>query len=188
MNNDEIEAVRESLGFIRSYGQMVSNRAYHAAHNDDPVWEKLVIENLAKKRYDRYGWVIYHPTIECAREADLVVKWFSGTGAGGQHRNKKQNSCRLTHVPSGIVVTAQTRDRKSSLAQATKELRERVDKLTRSGYSKRVEIERSTQRGSGMRGDKIRTYRFQDDSVTDHRTNRSAKASRVMRGAFDLLW
>ena len=44
------------------------------------------------------------------------------------------------------------------------------------------------QRGSGMRGDKIRTYRFQDDQVIDHNTGKTAKASKVMKGKFDLLW
>lgn len=48
--------------------------------------------------------------------------------------------------------------------------------------------DRKQQVGSGMRGDKIRTYRFQDDVVKDHNTDRTATVSKVMRGYFDLMW
>lgn len=48
--------------------------------------------------------------------------------------------------------------------------------------------DRKAQVGSGMRGDKIRTYRFQDDSVKDHQTGKSAKCSKVLAGYFDLMW
>ena len=44
------------------------------------------------------------------------------------------------------------------------------------------------QRGSGMRGDKIRTYRFQDDQVIDHQTGKTAKATKIMKGGMNLLW
>jgi peptide chain release factor 1 len=47
---------------------------------------------------------------------------------------------------------------------------------------------RKNQVGSGMRGDKIRTYRFQDNKVTDHLTSKSARCSEVLNGKFDLLW
>ena len=49
-------------------------------------------------------------------------------------------------------------------------------------------IDRKQQVGSGMRGDKMRTYRFQDDIVKDHNTDKIASVSKVMRGNFDLLW
>ena len=59
---------------------------------------------------------------------DLKIEWYSGTGAGGQHRNKHQNSARVTHIPSGIVVTAQCRSRQNSFEQAMTEIQHRVDK------------------------------------------------------------
>lgn len=48
--------------------------------------------------------------------------------------------------------------------------------------------DRKEQVGSGMRGDKIRTYRFQDNTVTDHLTGKTAQVDKVMKGRFDLLW
>ena len=55
-------------------------------------------------------------------------------------------------------------------------------------YNSTVASDRKQQVGSGMRGDKIRTYRFQDDVVKDHLTNKSANVKKVLAGNFDLLW
>ena len=121
-------------------------------------------------------------------DAHLRIEWYSGTGAGGQHRNKHQNSCRITHIPSGTVVTAQTRSRQSSLAQALQTVQETVDKLVKTSYNSSIASDRKQQVGSGMRGDKIRTYRFQDDVVKDHITDRAASVKKVLAGNFDLLW
>lgn len=119
---------------------------------------------------------------------DFRIEWYSGTGAGGQHRNKHQNSCRLTHIPSGVVATAQCRSRENSLEEAKATLLARVNSTHHGEAGKLEAANRKTQIGSGMRGDKIRTYRFQDDSVKDHQTNRSASISQVMNGNFHLLW
>jgi len=122
------------------------------------------------------------------QDADITTEWFSGTGKGGQHRNKHQNSCRLRHEPTGIVVTAQCRKRSQSYAEAHTELERRVrEQLDTQSQSERSAL-RSSQVGSGMRADKIRTYRFQDDQIKDHQTGRTAKCSQVMRGRFDLLY
>ena len=121
-------------------------------------------------------------------ERDLRIEWYSGTGAGGQHRNKHQNSCRITHLPTGIVATAQTRSRQNSLDQAKSTIFLMVDNLVKSVYNKDLASDRKQQVGSGMRGDKIRTYRFQDDVVKDHLTNKTASVKKVLAGNFNLLW
>jgi peptide chain release factor 1 len=120
--------------------------------------------------------------------SDLRIEWYSGTGAGGQHRNKHQNSCRITHIPTGIVATAQCRSRQNSLAEALQTIQTQVDNIAQTAYNKTIAADRKQQVGTGMRGDKVRTYRFQDDRVQDHVTGRSAKCSAILRGNFDLLW
>jgi peptide chain release factor 1 len=120
--------------------------------------------------------------------SDLKIEWYSGTGAGGQHRNKHQNSARITHLPSGIVVTAQCRSRQNSYNEAMAEIQQRVDQIQTTQYNNTVAGDRKRQVGSGMRGDKIRTYRFQDDRVQDHLTGKAAKCSAVLKGNIDLLW
>ena len=127
------------------------------------------------------------PTIKVSN-ADLKVEWYSGTGAGGQHRNKHQNSCRITHIPTGITSTAQCRSRQNSYNEAYQNLFNIIDKQIKSKYNESIAVDRKQQVGSGQRGDKIRTYRFQDDKVQDHITGKAAKCSSVLKGNFELLW
>ena len=119
---------------------------------------------------------------------DLKVEWYSGTGAGGQHRNKHQNSCRITHIPTGLVATAQTRSRQNSYNLAIQNIKETLDAESKRCYNNTIASTRKDQVGTGMRGDKIRTYRFQDDRVQDHLTGKTASTKKVLQGNFDLLW
>lgn len=127
-------------------------------------------------------------TINIIDKTDLRIEWYSGTGAGGQFRNKHQNSCRITHIPSGTVVTSQTRSRKNSLKLATDEITIRVDQTTINKSSSETAAVRKEQVGSGMRGDKKRTIQFQNNRVTDHITGKKMSADRYMKGFMDDLW
>lgn len=121
-------------------------------------------------------------------EEDFRVEWFSGSGAGGQHRNRHLNCSRIVHVPTGLKQERQGRSREANYRDAMAALIAMLDGRLRSG-SKAVEDDvRRQQIGSGMRGDKRRTYRFQDDTVVDHVTGKSMQASKAMRGLMDGLW
>lgn len=122
------------------------------------------------------------------RDEDLSLSWYSGSGAGGQHRNKHANCARLTHVPSGITVTAQTRSRENSLQQARTALVERLQAMHASAQHDELSQQKKSQVGSGQRGDKIRTYRLQHDEICDHRTNKRITCRQLERGMLDLLW
>jgi peptide chain release factor 1 len=122
------------------------------------------------------------------KDADLKIEWYSGTGAGGQHRNKTQNSCRITHLPTGIMVTSQTRSRQNSLFEALKEINNRVDKLVKTKYNSNIASNRKEQVGSGMRGDKIRTIRYRDNRAIDHNTRKQITADQYLRGGMNRLW
>lgn len=121
-------------------------------------------------------------------ESDFKIEWFSGTGCGGQHRNKHQNSARITHLPTGIVETSQTRSRESSLMNAMSALNVTLDRYMYGESHSITASERKSQVGSGMRGDKIRTYRFQDNVTTDHRNNMRGQTTKILNGYFDMLW
>lgn len=129
-----------------------------------------------------------NPDYQKISDKDFKVEWFSGTGAGGMHRNKKMNSCRLIHTPTGLVETRQGRKREANLKQAKDALLVLLRDKQYNHRSSHFKVVKKNQVGSGMRGDKIRTYRFQDDQVTDHNTKKSAPVSKIMRGRFDLLW
>lgn len=121
-------------------------------------------------------------------DKDIKIEWFSGTGAGGQFRNKKMNSVRLIHIPTNITVTAQCRSRQNSLDQAKTELIKRLQKETLYKQYKEESELRKQQVGSGMRGDKIRTYRFQDDITVDHKMNIKLSTKVVLDGNIHEFW
>lgn len=121
-------------------------------------------------------------------ENDFDVQWYSGSGAGGQHRNKTQNSARITHIPSGIVRQAQTRSRENSFQEAMTALNTELDKLSVNVSGQAENSVRRAHIGSGERSDKRRTYRFQENLVHDHVTGKSVNLSKVMKGEFRLLW
>ena len=121
---------------------------------------------------------------------DFRIEWFSGTGSGGQHRNKHQNCCRLVHKATGRLWTGQTsRDRLSNQREALAAARRQIAEETVAIAAGARQSARKDQIGSGMRGDKRRTYRFQDDNVKDDITGKSARCTDVLeKGRFELLW
>ena len=119
---------------------------------------------------------------------DYTIEWYSGSGAGGQFRNKHQNSARVTHVPSGLVRTAQTRSRENSLRVAMAALNEELDRLAGAVSGRAENLIRREQVGSGQRSDKRRTIRFQHDEVIDHASGRRMSAKEYMKGFVEKLW
>lgn len=121
-------------------------------------------------------------------ETDFSVSWYSGSGAGGQNRNKVQCCVRMTHLPTGIVRTAQTRSRQNSFDNAQAEINQELDRLSGYAADEMANGVRRGQVGSGERSDKRRTIRFQDDLVKDHVTGKSMTATDFMKGKMDKMW
>jgi peptide chain release factor 1 len=118
-------------------------------------------------------------------EHDVDIVTTTGTGPGGQHRNKTQSCVIATHRATGLKVRVDMRSQHQSKAMALRILAARVRDLAREAAQTGRAAERRLQVGSGMRGDKIRTYRTQDDRVTDHRDGRTFRLSAWMRGDWD---
>lgn len=98
------------------------------------------------------------------------------------------NSARVTHLPTGVVRTAQTRSRENSIQNAREALNAELDRLAERAVGTAENGVRRGQVGTGERSDKRRTYRVQDGLVHDHASGRSGAVERVMAGRFDLLW
>lgn len=121
-------------------------------------------------------------------DSDFAYRWFSGTGKGGQHRNKHQNCLELTHIPTGLKQSAQSKSRETNERDAMAKIISLLDCASEGQNGEIINRNRADQIGSGMRGDKRRTYRFQDDSITDHVTGRSSSCKHFMRGNIERLW
>lgn len=129
-----------------------------------------------------------NPVYQQRTERDFSISFFSGSGPGGQNRNKVQACARIVHMPTGLVRTAQTRSRENSVRLALAALHADLDAMAAQDARLQGNAVRQAQVGSGMRGDKRRTYRSQDNTVTDHTTGKTARMSTVMKGGFEALW
>lgn len=122
-------------------------------------------------------------------EKDLRIDTYRASGAGGQHVNKTDSAVRITHIPTGLVVASQEdRSQIKNRAKAMKLLRARIlDAERMRQESVRADL-RKKQIGTGDRSEKIRTYNFPQNRLTDHRINYSVhNLPDVMEGYLDEL-
>lgn len=115
----------------------------------------------------------------CYTKKDFVLNWYSGSGAGGQHRNKHMNCLRLTHIPSGITVqAADARDRVTNQRVAFERLKPKLLKWIREQLDDKLppRVEET-----------VRTYHFADNRITDHASGLKMAASELDKRFGDLV-
>ena len=115
--------------------------------------------------------------------SDVIVKFTSSGGKGGQNVNRRSTCCILIHKPTGIIVRSEeNRTQGKNEAAAWKRLQEKLNKINDSEFNSKIKTKRFDQIGYGARNNKKRTYRVQDGIVIDHVTNKKVKLKDVYKG------
>ena len=122
---------------------------------------------------------------------DLKIDTYRSSGAGGQHVNKTESAIRITHLPTGTVVECQDeRSQYKNKDRAMQILRSKLYEVEQAKQAAAVAAERKSQIGSGDRSERVRTYNFPQNRVTDHRLtgdNKNFNIAAIMNGNLDPL-
>ncbi|GGL90009.1 peptide chain release factor 1 [Pseudooceanicola nanhaiensis] len=117
---------------------------------------------------------------------DIRIDTMRASGAGGQHVNTTDSAVRITHIPTGIVVTSSEKSQHQNRAIAMQVLRNRLFDMERQRAADARAADRKSQVGTGDRSERIRTYNFPQGRITDHRINLTLyKLDAVMQGDLD---
>ncbi|MFG6499964.1 MULTISPECIES: peptide chain release factor 1 [Sulfitobacter] len=117
---------------------------------------------------------------------DLRIDTMRSSGAGGQHVNTTDSAVRITHIPTGIVVTSSEKSQHRNRDKAMQVLKARLYDMERSRMDSERSADRAAQVGSGDRSERIRTYNFPQGRMTDHRINLTLyRLEAVMQGDLD---
>ena len=118
---------------------------------------------------------------------DLRIDAFRASGAGGQYVNKTDSAIRITHIPTGVVVTSQDqRSQYQNKMKAMQVLRAKLYEKEQNEKNRKISQERKSQIGTGDRSEKIRTYNYPQNRMTEHRVNLTLyKLDKIMDGDLD---
>ena len=182
-----IKSVTIEVSGDNAYGHLKSEHGVHRLVRISPF-------NAAGKRQTSFVSCDVMPDIEEdldveINDDDIRIDTYRSSGAGGQHINKTDSAVRMVHKPTGIVATCQNgRSQHENRATALMTIRARVYEERQRELDQKNEKERRTKIGTGDRAEKIRTYNYPQNRVTDHRIGYTVnQLDRIMDGRLDDL-
>lgn len=180
-----LKSVTLLISGTNAYGMLRSERGVHRLVRISPF-------DAAGRRHTSFASVDVMPELD--NSINIDVSWddikmevFRSSGAGGQHINKTSSAVRMTHIPTNIVVSMQDqRSQQQNRVKALQILTARVYDYYESQNAEAYAEKRKTSVGTGDRSERIRTYNYPQNRVTDHRIGLSLnKLDRIMNGELD---
>jgi peptide chain release factor 1 len=187
MHEADAGGIKEVIIEIRGYGVYGLLKWESGVHRV----QRVPVTEAQGRLHTSAATVAVLPEIEerefNVRSEDLRIDVYRSSGAGGQHVNRTESAVRITHIPTGIVVAIQDeRSQIKNKAKAMKLLTSKLYDKQRQEEMSAVSANRKSQVGSGDRSEKIRTYNFPQNRLTDHRINLTLyKLDRVVEGELD---
>jgi peptide chain release factor 1 len=167
-----------------AYGRLKHEAGVHRLVRISPY-------DSAARRHTSFCSVWVYPVVDDnieieVQDKDIRIDTYRSSGAGGQHVNKTDSAVRMTHIPTGVVVACQSeRSQLKNRALAMSVMRSRLYQAQQEKLAKERDDARSSQVGTADRSEKIRTYNFPQDRITDHRMNLNfSNIPAVMEGEF----
>lgn len=121
------------------------------------------------------------------RDEDLEVDTMRAGGPGGQHQNKTSSAVRMTHIPTGVVVVCREKSQHQNRKEALRMLKAKLFQMEEEKRSLEHNQARRSMLGSGDRSQRIRTYNYPQNRVTDHRINQDFSLEVVLQGRIDAM-
>lgn len=133
--------------------------------------------------------IVVLPDIEIKleiKDSELRFDYMRSSGPGGQHVNKTESACRVTHIPTGLAVAIQQeRKQEKNKEKALEVLKEKLFEMEMMNQQNQIQNDRKEQMGQSDRSDKIRTYNYPQSRITDHRTSITLyDMDKMMRGEY----
>ena len=196
-NNWKIEIIHSIEGTSGGYSQiefMIKGEGVYSKlkyESGSHRVQRVPITETQGRVHTSTSTVLVMPEVETAdievKESDIKMDVYHSSGAGGQSVNTSNSAVRLTHIPTGVVVTCQTeRSQLKNRDRAMNLLKIKINDQMRQKEEEKLGQTRKSKIGTGDRSEKIRTYNYPQNRVTDHRINFSIMSlDRVMDGELD---
>ena len=187
MSDTGIGGIKEAVGLISGYGSFARFKYESGVHRVQRVPQT----ETSGRIHTSAATVAVLPEAEDVDvkidEKELTIDTYRASGAGGQHVNTTDSAVRITHLPTGIAVAIQDeRSQHKNKAKAMKILKARLFEIERKKQHEEISSSRKAQVGSGDRSERIRTYNFPQNRVTDHRVGITLyKIDAVLEGDLD---
>lgn len=183
----DVDVIDERPGLIQFAAMGLGSKATFANEGGGHRWQRVPpTEKRGRVQTSTVTVAVLDPDVavgQALNQRDVDITTTRGTGPGGQNRNKTDSCVIAVHRPSGMTVRIDNeRSQHQNKAMAFKVLAARLYEAERDKVAAEREKDRRQQVGTGMRGDKVRTYRTQDDQVNDHRTGQRWRLQDWTRG------